>query len=95
MHVGFTRHLGDGPMWRPAEVENCEDNWWANMLYMNNFYKDDKGVSLLGALGLETVLFVCFLVNTILLLTFQQLLPGPQGHKFTRGFGRRVPVVLF
>ncbi|XP_067687082.1 O-acyltransferase like protein-like [Haliotis asinina] len=45
VYSGLLDHLIDGPL---AEVKNiidkdhCWDNWWANMLYINNLYKTDE-----------------------------------------------------
>lgn len=42
--VGFyatlLKRLGDGPIWDERvlrEVERCQQNWWANLLYINNY----------------------------------------------------------
>ena len=32
-------HIGSGPFWLfKDDVNNCEKHWWANILYINNFY---------------------------------------------------------
>ena len=34
-------YLGNGPYWRGSpEEENCKNNWWANILYINNIYPE-------------------------------------------------------
>ncbi|XP_054263578.1 nose resistant to fluoxetine protein 6-like isoform X2 [Macrosteles quadrilineatus] len=38
-------HLGDGPLWRERllrESTRCLDNWWANLLFINNYVHDDN-----------------------------------------------------
>ncbi|KAK9869952.1 hypothetical protein WA026_006050 [Henosepilachna vigintioctopunctata] len=38
-------HLGDGPFWRERvedEQERCIENWWTNLLYINNYVNVDK-----------------------------------------------------
>ncbi|XP_067687081.1 nose resistant to fluoxetine protein 6-like [Haliotis asinina] len=45
IYSGLLDHLIDGPL---AEAKSnfdkdyCRDNWWANMLYINNLYKTDE-----------------------------------------------------
>ncbi|CAL1546946.1 unnamed protein product [Lymnaea stagnalis] len=37
--LGFMQYLGSGALWsnlEPADKENCEKYWWANLLYVNN-----------------------------------------------------------
>lgn len=37
-------YLGKGPLWPEnlPTASNCKDNWWTNLLYVNNFvYVDD------------------------------------------------------
>jgi len=43
--LGMSQFLGSGPMWantQPADREQCEDNWWTNIVYINNLYKAEK-----------------------------------------------------
>ncbi|XP_067686795.1 nose resistant to fluoxetine protein 6-like [Haliotis asinina] len=45
VYTGFMRHLVDGPMSnavRLNDAENCHSNWWTNLLYINNIYKNDE-----------------------------------------------------
>ncbi|XP_048237970.1 uncharacterized protein LOC124115336 [Haliotis rufescens] len=36
-------YLVDGPTWNSSTDKTfCENNWWANILYINNLYKADK-----------------------------------------------------
>ncbi|KAK3088864.1 hypothetical protein FSP39_024750, partial [Pinctada imbricata] len=37
--VGLLRYLGDGPFWprQGFETNQCKNNWWWNLLYLNNF----------------------------------------------------------
>ncbi|BFZ20626.1 hypothetical protein BsWGS_23665 [Bradybaena similaris] len=42
--TGLQLYLGSGPLW-PSESEenrNCENNWWTNLLYINNLVNTDK-----------------------------------------------------
>ena len=32
------QHVGSGPLWSFADVRLCEQYWWTNILYINNFY---------------------------------------------------------
>lgn len=35
--------LGNGPFWRPRvelEKERCQNLWWTNILYINNYVND-------------------------------------------------------
>lgn len=47
MHIlPFT---SDGPIWNAkiaVEVENCQNNWWRDVLLINNFVNADKQVNL-------------------------------------------------
>jgi len=41
MLVSIYPMLGDGPMWQPsvgAQSKLCVDNWWTNILYINNLH---------------------------------------------------------
>eukprot|EP00102_Acyrthosiphon_pisum_P022676 XP_016659886.1 PREDICTED: nose resistant to fluoxetine protein 6-like [Acyrthosiphon pisum] len=38
-------HLSDGPLWRHMAVkesENCQQNWWTNLLFVNNYVNADQ-----------------------------------------------------
>ncbi len=37
--VGLYSHIGDGLRWSYVlnPVQYCKDNWWTNLLYVNNF----------------------------------------------------------
>lgn len=35
---------GDGPLWKyriSLEQERCQESWWKNLLYINNYYGND------------------------------------------------------
>lgn len=37
--------IGDGPLWKyriSLEQERCQQSWWKNILYINNYYGNDK-----------------------------------------------------
>lgn len=41
--------LGNGPLWRERiefEQQKCKEVWWANLLYINNYYDTKNYVSL-------------------------------------------------
>lgn len=41
-------HIGSGPLWNliiQPEVEDCRDNWWTNLLYVNNYVNAKHMVS--------------------------------------------------
>ena len=41
LSVGLFKYFGRGPYWLEL-VEaldiNCENDWWSNLIYINNFY---------------------------------------------------------
>ncbi|KAK3102399.1 hypothetical protein FSP39_011136 [Pinctada imbricata] len=41
--AGLFPYLGNGPMWPEGNgpAENCRQNWWTNLLYVNNLVKVD------------------------------------------------------
>jgi len=43
-YVTLTKYIADGPTWnqKGPEIDDCEDSWWTNLLYINNFVKYDK-----------------------------------------------------
>lgn len=46
--ASWFNHLGSGPMWNhivSTETEDCRQNWWYNLLYVNNYINTDKTVS--------------------------------------------------
>lgn len=40
----LSAYLGNGPLWNDYTnfVGSCDDNYWKNLLYIDNFYKDDN-----------------------------------------------------
>uniref|UniRef100_A0A2C9KQ48 Secreted protein n=1 Tax=Biomphalaria glabrata TaxID=6526 RepID=A0A2C9KQ48_BIOGL len=45
MVLGFQQYLGSGALWeqiQPADRENCNEYWWANLLYVNNLISANK-----------------------------------------------------
>ncbi|CAH1786287.1 unnamed protein product [Owenia fusiformis] len=40
----LSRYVSTGPLWPEQGFERnyCNDTWWTNLLYINNFVKDDK-----------------------------------------------------
>jgi hypothetical protein len=46
--ASWFNHLGSGPMWNhivSSETEDCRQNWWYNLLYLNNYINSHKSVS--------------------------------------------------
>ncbi|XP_052870453.1 nose resistant to fluoxetine protein 6-like, partial [Anopheles cruzii] len=66
--------LGDGPLWRKGFETGrtyCRENWWTNMLYINNYYKSDQPCMLhTWYLAADFHLFVYGLVMCSLILRF-------------------------
>lgn len=43
-------YLGDGPLWDKRvglEARRCRDNWWVNLLFINNYVRANNQVSLM------------------------------------------------
>ncbi|XP_065353567.1 nose resistant to fluoxetine protein 6-like [Cloeon dipterum] len=44
VYAVLLQHLGSGPIWAEKvgrEVARCTENWWANLLYINNYVNTD------------------------------------------------------
>ena len=42
--VQLKRFFGEGPLWYSQyEDKLCEEHWWTNLLYINNFYPNSLG----------------------------------------------------
>jgi len=42
-------YMGDGPLWPYVDPDRmlydaCKDNWWTNLLYVNNLVRNDHQV---------------------------------------------------
>lgn len=44
LYVPTVRYYGDGPFWpqQGTEINECENSWWTNLLYINNLVKTDE-----------------------------------------------------
>lgn len=45
VHATWLRKLGDGPFWSGfvgVEKKFCRENWWINLLFLNNYVKVDE-----------------------------------------------------
>lgn len=68
-HIGVIAtivvHTGNGPMWYwvEAQTQICKENWWTNLLYVNNLVRTNAVVSLLIADSRKT-LFKQFLSHS-------------------------------
>ncbi|KFB44409.1 AGAP005145-PA-like protein [Anopheles sinensis] len=69
--------LGDGPLWQKGFESGrtyCRENWWANMLYINNYYKVDQPCMLhTWYLAADFHLFVYGLVLCALITRFPKI----------------------
>ncbi|KAK5647502.1 hypothetical protein RI129_002394 [Pyrocoelia pectoralis] len=71
-------HIGSGPFWDKIvgdEYRNCRNNWWLNLLYINN-YVDFQHTCMLHTwyLGADTQLFALALLVMALVWKFQKYL---------------------
>uniref|UniRef100_A0A1I7SSF4 NRF domain-containing protein n=1 Tax=Bursaphelenchus xylophilus TaxID=6326 RepID=A0A1I7SSF4_BURXY len=41
LEVTIFVYISEGPFWRPIEPTYCINTWWVNLLYVNNFFKQD------------------------------------------------------
>ncbi|KAH0820849.1 hypothetical protein GEV33_001942 [Tenebrio molitor] len=45
LNISVLKHLASGPLWPEFALEfsgNCQENWWATLLFVNNFLVDEK-----------------------------------------------------
>jgi len=45
MHATWLYRLGSGPFWDRvnfSERQFCRENWWSNLLFINNYYSEQK-----------------------------------------------------
>ncbi|XP_033609346.1 nose resistant to fluoxetine protein 6 [Cryptotermes secundus] len=81
--ASWFNHLGSGPMWNhivSTETEDCRQNWWYNLLYVNNYINVDK--SCLGQTWYLAVDFQCFVMSMLVLIL---LCKYPQFDKIILG----------
>lgn len=48
VHSFVLLHLANGPLWKHMmvqESENCRENWWTNIMFINNYVNADRPVS--------------------------------------------------
>ena len=57
-------HVGSGPLWFDTRVSYCEKYWWANVLYISNFYP-------------TAYLDVCYIVTWYLATVMQFFIISP------------------
>lgn len=72
-YASLVRYSGNGTMWYKmvADSENCQDTWWSNLLFINNFYPsefDDQCIPWAWYLAVDMQLFVVGLVLLVLYL---------------------------
>lgn len=54
-------YIGKGPLWKVvagADSEDCKNNWWANLLYINNYVKADHMVSIFVMIQVYNIFFM-------------------------------------
>lgn len=47
-HTFVLLHLADGPLWKKIAIQEsdyCQNNWWSNLLFINNYVDADRPVS--------------------------------------------------
>lgn len=47
-HTFVLLHLADGPLWKKIAIQEsnyCQQNWWSNLLFINNYIDADHPVS--------------------------------------------------
>ncbi|XP_019871049.2 O-acyltransferase like protein [Aethina tumida] len=76
MHSTWLIHLSNGPYWNKiigTEYTNCRKNWWANLLYINN-YIDNENMCMQQTwyLASDTQLFLVSLIVLSLIWKFQR-----------------------
>lgn len=49
--INWYEFLGAGPFWelsfKPLMLQKCKDNWWTNILFINNIINGEQMVGLL------------------------------------------------
>ncbi|CAG4931435.1 unnamed protein product [Colias eurytheme] len=78
--VGFTatwnRFVSDGALWRPImekQCQSCREKWWAQALYINNFYKPDTNCLLqTWFLAVDMQLYVLAVIITMLVVRWKK-----------------------
>lgn len=58
-------YIGDGPLWTEKlaiEANRCQENWWTNLLFINNYVHSDNQVKCL----LSSTLFVILAKITVI-----------------------------
>jgi len=54
MEVTVFTYISEGPFWKPIEPTYCRNSWWTNLLYINNFVKQEDTVGAwAGGCGVE------------------------------------------
>src|SRR6218665_179933 len=44
IYATLFKYFGSGPYWPQESDESCKNNWWTNLLYINNIVHTDKMV---------------------------------------------------
>ena len=45
LYTCFSKYITNGPTYPQDDDTSCTENWWTNLLYVNNIVKGDKMVS--------------------------------------------------
>jgi len=46
-HTFILLHLADGPLWKKIAIQEsdyCQNSWWSNLLFINNYVHADRPV---------------------------------------------------
>ncbi|KAF2894965.1 hypothetical protein ILUMI_11198 [Ignelater luminosus] len=80
-------HIGSGPLWKlvvSPEVQDCRENWWINLLYLNNYVNDKHMITSALAdivLAFTAALFLYLGIEAPLRKIFKELLtPSSSSH---------------
>ena len=59
--------LGAGPLWYlNADTSRCSDNWWTNLLYLNNFIPENRAEVRLKIYNTELqIIYLAVLESTV------------------------------
>ncbi|KAI6183960.1 hypothetical protein M3Y97_00544800 [Aphelenchoides bicaudatus] len=68
LEITIFSYISEGPFWRPIETNFCKNSWWVNLLYLNNFIKQDDSCMGWSWYLANDFQFYCFAPILIILL---------------------------